>query len=438
MESEEVEALRPARISDSALGVLHRFMDVTGFGTQRIVGKRLGTTDATVSRLKKSDASSLTISRFEDLCNAMGLSPSVCFKQPGEPVLTRVPPIPRKAERRLTPVEHAVQAALTCQRSGKVLKKTEIFDQLEALDELRYASPLDALSRLEALCARIRPPITPYVLAMAASCFRMMERSACASRCLVWGQQLAKRFGDRFAEGELYQRAVYFFASIGIPTIALDCAERAALAYARLCHRRKLGESFVDMGFCYYQLQRWQDCVQVCTDSSPFRSALSYKYRAARLQHIGASVFHLGDQDRALEFIRRARIEASASRNNLHEAKALWAEGWALGGHEGAEKLEKAIEFMANLYPIDAALASTDLCKIHLSTGRVADAYSVASRMTLFVQPLLPVPAASHALRELILLGTAAHGLTVRILDQTTQALEQSRTRYYQRVRQMS
>ena len=169
---------------------------------------------------------------------------------------------------------------------------------------------------------------------------------------------------------------------------------------------------------------------------SKYQKNLNLRYRVTRLHGTGRALFELGKVRRALVHIVEARIETEGSPNTHLRAKALWTEGAALGKN-GIPKLEEAIDILLEPLPIDAALASLDLCKIYLENSCLSAAYHTAKSMTMFVQPFLHVPAVTKALRDLIIIGTASKGLTLTKIARIRTIITKNRTHYFQRIRRL-
>lgn len=424
-------------IVSECIGRLCRIISQLGNGIQKSVQRNFGiASDGQISRLlkiwrTKPRKLDLRLARFVEICQALGVSPASILRIPGEPVMTAPLPAITKKDRELQPVELAAKDAMT---RDCVLEPLDFDRRIEDIDDLRYTSPAKALREIEQLAEIAGAPQVPYVLAVAVSCYRMLAKETYASRCIIQAREAAEFLGDRFAIGELYQRSVYHLDSFGFPTLALECAERATNIYATLDHRQKVGESIIDQGFCYFQLGMFEKCIETNECGGKYHQDLKLRHRFTRLHGIARAYFQLGELNEALKYVIAARVETEGSSDVYLRAKALWTEGAALGCR-GVPKIEDAIELLQDTLPIEAALASLDLCRIYLEFKDFVEAHKIAKGMTVFMQPFHHVPVVTKALLELILIGTAAQGLTLTQVARVRKIIQKSRSRYFQRAR---
>ncbi len=343
-----------------------------------------------------------------------------------------VPPL-RARDRHLAALEQAAMARVA--QGGSGLDPEVLTARLEQVDELRFESPQSALQVLVDTCAeRLTADQAAHVLAAATACFRMLHRYNLAARSLHLGRQIAAQTGDRWALGVLFQKAVYLYDSLGAPEVSLGFAKEALTIFAELDLRRKIGEALIDQGFCWKKLKELETCLRVLDAAGSYALDLTVSYRATRLQIKSVALTELGRHAEALEHLRLAAREARNSPNLWIQAKLCWAEGRALGS-AGVPQLQEAVRLLMDRIPVDAALASVDLAKVYLHSGQAAQAHQVALGMTVFMQPFHRVPAAARAIRDLVLIGRASRGLTLRELEKAERVLSESRSAYYRLAR---
>ncbi len=376
---------------------------------------------------KRISAGDLRASQLARAGWALGVRLRLPMREPGLASLPLLAHRKRKCAT-LTAVELAAEAALKCTRPG--FSPEELEARLEVIDDLRWESPLDALDLAESACYLAAPGQVPHFLAAAVACFRLLHQYSAATRCVARAADLARAADDRLALGVLRQKCVYLYDALGAPEIALDLAQEAYELFSRIADDRRMGEALIDQAFCWFQLKQFPACLLALADAERHGPALGIRYRVARLKMQGNALAELGRPEEALERIHLAVAEAEGCGSNWLKAKLLWAEGKARGP-AGTAQLEQAVQLLLVPLPIDALLAALDLARAHLSAGQPAAAYRVAREMTVFVQPLNRIPAACKAIRELILIGQASRGLTLRVLEEAERVIQQNRVRYY-------
>ncbi len=335
-------------------------------------------------------------------------------------------------KRRPTAIEQAAEAALC--RDAPGYSPADLVAQLDRVNDLRWESPVEALEVVRSCLETAAPHQVPDLLGAAAACFRLLHRFADAARCIARGHECALAGGNRLAQGNLLQKSVYLYNSMGAPEVALEFARDELLLFTRLGNPRKIGEALIDLGFCWYQLKNFEESLLANQDAGAYASEMTLKNRATRLQGVSRALHQLGRSEEALEHIRLAIAAAQGCPNPCFKASLLWAEGLALGS-AGVPQLQQAVQLQTDRMPIDAALAAIELARAHLNAGQTHEAYRVAREMTVFVQPFHRVLAAAKALRHLILIGKSGHGLTLQTLAAAERAIEESRACYYRRFR---
>ncbi len=341
---------------------------------------------------------------------------------------------PRMRERKKTRVEAAAEAALL--RHSQGLSPTDLAEQLEAANQLRWENPFDALDLVERACHFAAPEQVPYLLGAATACFRMLHQYKEGARAIARGMELALAAGDRLAVGLLLQKCVYLYDSMGAPEAALDYAKAEYEIFSRLQDERRMGEALVDQAICWFQLRNFEASLLALNDASRHASAMNVESRATRLLQKSLALRGLGKREEALEQLRLAVKEAESGANVCLQGKLFWAEGEMLG-IAGAGYLEKAVQLLTPRVPIDAALASVALARIYLVGGSLGEACRVARGMICFVQPLVRIGTASRAIRDLVLIGDAGRGLTLKKLVEAEHALQKSRLSYYRFTRKL-
>ncbi len=348
----------------------------------------------------------------------------------------------RKRRRRLPAVLNAVRARNRAAAKGAGTPEADPDVDPAALDRLRIENPKLAMRRIRALIPRVDDTRLVALLGVYASACRATGGLDEAQMVLGLALELAERYRDPAARGDLLQRAGYVVANRGDYEGAHALAENATLVFVQLGDSIGIGRSLIDQGIWSGLLGHSRRSLRSLQAALKFlpqpgdagAGALDPSVRRSRascLISTGVVYRRLGDLDAAWEYAERAHAESDAlDRNQYGKLLALQAAmARDLGHEESAEHLfREALALQHRISPLDTALCGIDLARLQLQRRRVADAYTTAKALVPLVVPLEKSPVAA-ALTELLRCALAGRGLTMTLLEHVRRGLYRERAR---------
>jgi tetratricopeptide (TPR) repeat protein len=180
-----------------------------------------------------------------------------------------------------------------------------------------------------------------------------------------------------------------------------------------------LGRSLTDRGLTLYDIEKYRRATRVLRRAAHLLPASEKRNLAACYQ--GLSLCAIKEK-RPLEALVHADKAGGFDLDLLHQGKLNWAVGIALfdagEGNLAKTKFTRAMDFLAQVSPINAALCAIDFCEALLERGEAIAAHRTASAMSDLVGSLRNTREAQAALIELATIGLRGTGLTRALLSQ--------------------
>ncbi len=319
---------------------------------------------------------------------------------------------------------------------------------LEELDERRFHDPRGALAELLPAVDRLPKSLSLHYLAVLGTVYRFRAGQRAeiqndlrrAEEVLTVGLRLARRRSDAAAEARFLQRLAYVVADCGRHRRSLALAEQAGGIWDRLGEDTERGKALLDQALWLWHLGDRRQSLKVTQASLPLLANAPPRSLASALHTMGFCYQQLGDPRTALDYAERAADYVSALDSHA-EAKLLWLRSSLhvdLGEFDEAARVQrKAVELFYPIHHGEAALATTDLVRILILSGRPDEAYDTAMTMRQLVIPLHGNTLVSSAIAELLRGSRAA--LNLARIDSLRSALENAKTdRSWQRLRVMT
>jgi len=299
---------------------------------------------------------------------------------------------------------------------------------LEKLDRLRYEDPRRAVELAELAVTLVEAELLPGLLGVAASAYRIRVELDLAEHAILAGLEIARARGDRLAEGDLLQRLAYIVGDRGDHAGALEIAERATGIYLAAGDPAGVGRTLFTQGMMLQYLDRIQSAIDAQKAALQHLPESEQRHRFSALQNLGFGYLALGDLERAGRYAQKAR-EISGGVGPWLRGKLIWLQASICVELEQLEQAEEYLrEVLATFRPIsllDTLLATTDLVRVQLLQGDVADAHEIAKTTLEFLTPLGKNRLATAAIADLLRSGCS--GLTIALVEEVRSKIEKAR-----------
>ncbi len=315
----------------------------------------------------------------------------------------------------------------------------ELPEHVRRLDAHRYRDAREAgrfaRTGLEEVAAGLCPLAWGIpLLGVYGSALRMTEDHDEALQALVTALELAERFDDQTALGDLLQRLAYAVADrCGDYLRSARLAARATDFHLLAGDMNAVGQTFVDRGRWLYQLGRLEEAIRIQGRALELLEADEHKYRFSALQILGLSHLELEELERAQEFAASA-AELAPRVGSWLAAKLLRLQARIAVARrkypEAEELLREAIEVFSPISAGEAAPATAELVRVQLLQEREDEALETASTMAQFIIPLEErSPAAAAAALDLLSCGQAGGEISMELVERVTGVLDEEGAR---------
>jgi tetratricopeptide (TPR) repeat protein len=291
---------------------------------------------------------------------------------------------------------------------------------LRGLDARRRTEPDAVLDELHELLRqkRIVKRDLPFALSIAGACFRARAEFRKAESHIQRGIFFAQGLAKPVQEGQLVNQLAMVCHHADDNLRALK--ENARAIWTLMFHSiEDVGRCLVDRGVILGSLEEYEKA------RLAFYAALARlptgddEYLFCAHQGLTEVFVQLEQPNQAVNHAKKAVLFKAFPEAT---AKLLWSGGMLLARHrrfvEAAEQVEVALKILRKCSPIDAALASIDLCKIYLQIGKGLRARELATAILNYIDPLRSASrVAASAAIELATLADRGEGLTLGQLE---------------------
>jgi tetratricopeptide (TPR) repeat protein len=311
--------------------------------------------------------------------------------------------------------------------------------ELKELDGLRDSDPKEGVRQVKSALGRAERRQIPRLLAIYGSARRVEARLDKALEALRWALAVAETIGAGRSEcADILQRIGVAVAFTGDHALGLLFAREAAHQHRLAANVAGEGRSLVDQGTRYAHLDQLDEAVGAYQAALRCLPEDEVSNRFIACQSLAIVHQRCGSVGEALKCVRRAEEVAPQVGPRL-SALLLATKAeivTARGDHAEAEYCHAAaVEIYLPLSPIDAALASVELVRAQLRSGRVEQVRQTVRAMCTFVGLLEDNQVASEAISELVCMALNGEEITLRVLDQVALEIENARARPGRRAR---
>lgn len=283
-------------------------------------------------------------------------------------------------------------------------------DVTARLEQERHRNPSACLKLCQEMAISASPEVAPLILGEWATALRALGDLDGATGVLRTAFRVARIHGAATTIlGDLTQRQAGLRAYSGNFQAALSTVDRAIVLHTSAAYDNGIGRAFGDRGFYLQHLSRYTEALEA------FAAARLYLPKSDLIASFGSALNasycyrHLGDSPEA-----RYWLSVAESYKNAPPGLHVLCQ-WALAemdldeGQDASDRLAEVRSFYldTNQTP-QAALATVQLVRSHLSQGRFEEACSVSSTMGVFLLPFSKDKISTAAVLEVMRASLAA------------------------------
>ena len=349
------------------------------------------------------------------------------------------------------PIAHARLDELTrSSRSDqrKRLRKTKKFqtprflrEYLVYLDDLRYDRPSDAELLARTVAHRVLPLVAASreerlelfcgAVGVFASANRLMGELTTASRAVLLGLELARRYGFEDLVAALLHRGSYVLHDYGQYHRALALLEAAQTIYFDADEAVSLGTVLVSRGVMWTELgenTKAVDAYRRALQLLPTSDELPERWRLSAYHGIAVAQRQAGDTEAAERWLEKT-LDRPETQAGFIAGKLVWLHGSVLldkGEYAKAEEsLLRALRMLnARESPLDAALISLEVVTAFLMQGKAKKAINLVKQMPALLSRFKGNKIAVGAILELIRGGLGGE-LSLDLVTETAKTLKE-------------
>ena len=307
---------------------------------------------------------------------------------------------------------------------------------LKKIENERFHDPLHTLSILEDEVAKLPHGQIPYLLCIAASCFRLVLEYDKAEICLDAAERMA---GNKaVVRGHILQRWTYLLANMGYHDLALSRAEKSTILFSGIGNWSKVGESLVDRGWCHLVSKSFRDSLELYYSAWSLEEHLNKPNRISCLHGISSSLVRLG---RPLEAQKYCLLSIEQFRNYdpFILGKSNYLAGIiekALGNtRKSTDYFLASIKALSSSFPIDATIVSLDLAVTYLHLHELESARELISSISDQIRYFESVPQIRDLLLDLMATVALRRNLDLEKIKRLQKRIEKDRARLLCRTR---